>query len=120
MHSRSKNVYEIIHTLKMLTLLYKRIFKGQSKRGFLDGASTVKNLPAMQETRETQVWPLGQEDPLEECMATLPVFASKESHGRRSLVAHSLLGCRESGTTEHGMTGVTKTSKPVPCRIMLK
>ena len=30
----------------------------------------IKNLPAMQELQETQVWPLGQEDPLEKGMAT--------------------------------------------------
>ena len=30
----------------------------------------VKNPPAMQETWETQVWSLGQEDPLEKEMAT--------------------------------------------------
>ena len=30
----------------------------------------VKNLPAMQESRETQVQSLGREDPLEEDMAT--------------------------------------------------
>ena len=30
----------------------------------------VKNLPAMQETQETQVRSLGQEDPLEKEMAT--------------------------------------------------
>ena len=33
-------------------------------------AQQVKNLPAMQETQETQVLSLGQEDPLEEEMAT--------------------------------------------------
>ena len=33
-------------------------------------AQWVKNLPAMQETQETLVWSLGQEDPLEEGMAT--------------------------------------------------
>ena len=41
---------------------------------FIYGASleaqTVKNLPAMQETQETQVQSLGQEDPLEKEMAT--------------------------------------------------
>ena len=37
-----------------------------SSMGFLDD-SAVKNLPAVQ---ETQVWSLGQEDPLEEEMAT--------------------------------------------------
>ena len=33
-------------------------------------AQMVKNLPAMQETQETQVWSLNQEDSLEEAMAT--------------------------------------------------
>ena len=37
--------------------------------GFPSG-SAVKNPPAMQEPRETQVRSLGQEDPLEESMAT--------------------------------------------------
>ena len=35
------------------------------------GGSAVKNLPAMQEAKETWVWSLGQEDLLEEGMATL-------------------------------------------------
>ena len=34
------------------------------------GGSVVKNLPAMQESKETQVGSLGWEDPLEEGMAT--------------------------------------------------
>ena len=33
-------------------------------------AQRVKNLPAMQETQETWVQSLGQEDPLEKVMAT--------------------------------------------------
>ena len=33
-------------------------------------SSVVKNQPAMQESKETQVPSLGQEDPLEEGMAT--------------------------------------------------
>ena len=33
-------------------------------------AQQVKNLPLMQKMWETQVWSLGQEDPLEEEMAT--------------------------------------------------
>ena len=37
---------------------------------FILGGSVVKNSPAMQETQETQVWSLCQEDPLEEGMAT--------------------------------------------------
>ena len=35
------------------------------------GGSAVKNLPAIQETQETQVQSLGREDPLEEGMSTL-------------------------------------------------
>ena len=46
----------------------------------------VKNLPAIQ---ETQVLSLGQEDPLEEEMATPPVFLPGEPHGQRSLVSYS-------------------------------
>jgi hypothetical protein len=34
------------------------------------GGSAVKNLPAIQQTQETQVQSLGWEDPLEEGMAT--------------------------------------------------
>ena len=39
------------------------------KMGFPSG-TVVKNLPATKETQETQVWCLGQEDPLEEERAT--------------------------------------------------
>ena len=36
----------------------------------LRGGSAVKNSPAVQDMQETQVWSLGQEDALEEEMAT--------------------------------------------------
>ena len=39
------------------------------KEGF-PGSTVVKNLPAKQDTQETQVWSLSQEDPLEKEMAT--------------------------------------------------
>ena len=35
----------------------------------LPSSSAVKNLPAVQDTQETQVWSLGWESPLEEAMA---------------------------------------------------
>ena len=41
-------------------------------------AQMVKKLPAMQDTR---VWSLGEEDPLEEGMATHPSILAWESHG---------------------------------------
>ena len=49
----------------------------------------VKNLPVMQEPQETQVWLLGQEESLEEGMATSPVFLPGESHEQRSLAGYS-------------------------------
>ena len=45
--------------------------------------SAVKNLPGMQ---EMQVQSLGQEEPLEEGMATTPVFLSGEFHEQGSLL----------------------------------
>ena len=34
-------------------------------------------------------------------MATTPVFLPRKSHGQRSLAGYSLLGRKESDTTEH-------------------
>ena len=42
----------------------------------------VKNPLAMQETKETGVQPLGREDPLEEGLATTPVFLPRKSMDR--------------------------------------
>ena len=49
---------------------------------------------------ETWVHFLGWEDPLEEGMATTPVFLPGESQGRGSLVDCRLWGCTELDTTE--------------------
>ena len=61
----------------------------------------------VQETQETRVQSLGQEDPLEEEMAShtgvfqkTPVFLPRESHGQRSLVGYSPWGRKELDTTE--------------------
>ena len=63
-------------------------------------AQQVKNPPAMQETQETRVWSLVQEDPLEEEMAThSSILAWKKSHGQRSLVSYSPQGYKELDTT---------------------
>ena len=50
-------------------------------------AQEVKNLPAIQELQETQVPSLGQEDLLEDEMATHSSVLPGESHGQRSLWA---------------------------------
>ena len=65
------------------------------KRGF-PGGSGVKHLPAM---RETRVWFLGQEDPLEKEMATRSSILAWKSPWR-SLVGYSPWGCKELDTTE--------------------
>ena len=49
----------------------------------------VKNLPAMQETQETWVQSLGQEDSLEKEMTTVSSILSGKSHVHRSLVGYS-------------------------------
>ena len=59
-------------------------------------AQLVKNVPTMW---ETWVRALGQEDPLEEIMAT-PVFLPGEFHGQRSLAGYSPWGREELDTTE--------------------
>ena len=55
----------------------------------------------MQKTPDLWVGLLSQEHPLEEEMVTQSSTLTKESHGQRSLVGHSLQGCKESDTTEH-------------------
>ena len=52
------------------------------------------------ELRETQVPFLGLEDPLEEDVATIPVFLPGESHRQRSLVGCGPYSRKESNTTE--------------------
>ena len=65
---------------------------------------TVKNPPAMQ---DTWVRSLGQENPLEEGMAPIPVFLPGKSHGQRRLLGYNLWGSKTAG---HDL--VTKQQKP--------
>ena len=60
-------------------------------------AQTVKNLPIKQ---ETQIPPLGQEDPCRREWLPTPVFLPGESHGQRKWAGYSLWGCKESDVTE--------------------
>ena len=59
-------------------------------------ARRLRSLPVM---RETQVRSLGQENPLEEEMATHSVFLPGKSHGQRRLEDCSPEGHNESDTT---------------------
>ena len=54
----------------------------------------------MLETQEMQDRSLGQEDPLEEEMATLSSVLPGKLHGQRNLTGYSLWGCKESDMTE--------------------
>ena len=53
----------------------------------------------MREMQETQVQSLDQEAPLEEEMATTPVFLPGKSHGQRSQAGYSPWSYKESNMT---------------------
>ena len=78
-----------------ITLLYTWTYYNI---GFPAGsdAKDSANLPAM---REARVQSLGWEDPLKKGMAT-PGFLPGEFHGQKSLASYSILGRKESDTTE--------------------
>ena len=60
----------------------------------------VKNLPAMQETQDTQIRSLGQEDPLEEDMASHFSVLAWEIPWQRSLGGYRPWGHQVLDTTE--------------------
>ena len=60
----------------------------------------VNNPPAMQETQETQVWSLGQEDPLEKEMETHSSILAWRIQWTVSLVGYNPWGPKESDITE--------------------
>jgi len=70
-------------------------------------AQGVKNLPAMQETQETQVQSLGWEDPLEEEMAT-----------HSSILAWRIPWTEEPGNTQVLTEGAGKQWHPVLARTL--
>ena len=65
------------------------------------GGSEVKNPPAVQETQETWVRPLGQEDPWRRKWQPTPVLLPGKSPGQKSLVGYSPRGLRESDMAVH-------------------
>ena len=66
----------------------------------------------MQEMQEMCVRSLGQEDPLEEEMATHSSILPGQSHGERSLVGYSPWGCKELDMTEHLSMYLMVTAQP--------
>ena len=71
----------------------------------------VKNLPAMQETQDTQVRTLGQEDPLEKEVESCSSVLAGKSHGQRSLAGYSPCSHQKSDTTKR-----LSTHKPLSSR----
>ena len=63
-------------------------------------AQWVKNLPEIQETQETWVQSLGQEDPLEKEMTTHSSILAQEIPWTKEPGNYSLCDCKESDTTE--------------------
>ena len=61
----------------------------------------------MQETQETPVQSLGQEDPLQEEMATHSSILPGKFHGQTSLVCCSQWGHKESDMTEYTLMLLT-------------
>ena len=70
--------------------IYKQFLIGKLYRAF-PVAQMVKRLPTR---RETQVRPLGQEDPLEKGMATHSGILAWRIHGQWSLAGYSLVSQR--------------------------
>ena len=72
--------------------------------GFLDG-SAIKNLPAIQETQETQVLSLGWEDPLQKGMAThssslaSKIPSTEDPGGLHSMGLQLLMGKKKTPST---------------------
>ena len=73
--------------------------------GFPDGTG-VNNPPPLQETQETWVWSLGQEDPQEE--PPIPLFLPGKFHGQRSLAGYNPWVHLESDTSEQLSTSLKK------------
>ena len=73
--------------------------------GFPDG-TIVKNLPAMQETQETQVWSLDWEDPWRRKWQPIPVFCPGKFHGNRILVGTCPRVCKIVGHLERLSTHI--------------
>ena len=71
------------------------------------GSSVVNNLPAMQETQETRVQSLGQEDPLEKDMAThssilaRKILWTEQPNGLQSSNSVTKSGARLSDWAQH-------------------
>ena len=87
----------------------------QALQGF-PGGSALKNLPAMQEMKESWVRFLVGEDPWEESKTT---HSSIHAWRQRSLVGYSPWGCKEPDTTEVTKHAGSLRAYPEACGILV-
>ena len=83
----------------MVLYIYIYILSVYTYIGF-PGGSVVKNTPAMQEPQETQVRSLGQEDPLEEGIASYSSILAWRISWTEEPGRLQSMGSQESDTTE--------------------
>ena len=100
--------------LSRYELHFKHTQSWTSVMGFPGGA-VVKNLAANAETQETRAWSLGQEEALEEEMATIPGLLPEISHGQRS---HGVAKSQTRLSTHTCQLYPSKTEKKIACQSM--
>ena len=94
---KESDITERLNWRHMIQRIYKLLTKPNLDIGAFPMAQQVKNLPAMQEAQEMQVWSLDQEDPLEKEMATYSSILAweipwTEKHGRLWSVGSQRVG----------------------------
>ena len=93
----SKNETKKVYANQRVNKIQLRVTPCRVRNLWRCVAQTVKNLPAMQ---KTQVWFLGQEDPLEKEMATHSSILPWRIPWTEEAVGYSSWGCKESDTTK--------------------
>ena len=97
-HKRKVWIYRPCHPVNLSVFTFMSVYKiRRLARVFY---ASGKESTCQCRRQETRVRFLGQEDPLEEGMATHLVFLPGESHGQRSLAGYSPWGLTESDMTE--------------------
>ena len=87
----------VIFHLTKKRIRYKQNPKERTRLIDFATSQMVKHLPTI---RETRIWSLGREDPLEKEMATHSSTLPGKSRGQRSVIGYSPWGCKELDTTE--------------------
>ena len=87
--------------MSLLGLKQKTFYQSKKNECILINQSSKESVWNAEDSQETGVQSLGQEDSLEEEMATTPVFLPGKFCGQRSLADYSPWGHKEFHTTGH-------------------